>query len=115
IANIQRRRRKRRLADVALQPDERAHTASARELTIERGATSSGGGTIADRSRAIATTSLTIATAVASPPAPAPKMPTLPEWTPVTIAAFCGPTARPKIEVRGTATGATQADSARRS
>ena len=50
-----------------------------------------------------------MATAVASPPAPVPKMPVSPECSPVMSAAFCAPVVLAKIESRGTATGATQA------
>ena len=50
---------------------------------IVRGDVSAGAGTIAARSRAMATRSLITATAVASPPAPAPKTPMSPECAPV--------------------------------
>ena len=49
---------------------------------------------MAARSPAIARRSATTATAVASPPAPAPKMPMSPAWRPLMMAAFAGPVVR---------------------
>src|SRR5437773_1944770 len=73
-ADIGRFSGKYRLTQMTLQSDKRAHTASANECSdnplISRGSTSTGAGTMAARSRAIATRSLMIATAGASPPAP---------------------------------------------
>src|SRR5947208_3657490 len=113
-AHVARFRRKRRLAQMTLQSDQRVHTASAtgiwnEECGMWNAESRTGAGTTAALSRAIAAMSLRIATAVASPPAPMPKMPVSPECSPATIAAFCGPVARPKIDSRGTSIGATQA------
>src|SRR5712691_11523592 len=79
------------------------------ELCTLKSEVRTGGGTIADRSRAIATMSLITATAVAPPPAPAPKMPVSPECAPVISAAFCGPAVFPKNEWQVTKAGATHA------
>src|SRR5262249_14580585 len=92
IADVQRLGGKHGLAHVALQSEKGAHTTSinpsfhvrrskfetrgstfdAARPAMARGLVKTGAGTIAARSRAIATRSPRIATAVASPPAPAP-------------------------------------------
>ncbi len=91
VADVDRFGRKRRLTEMALQSDQRAHTASAStELRIVNLELRIGAGTMAALSRAIAAMSPSTATAVASPPAPAPKMPISPECAPVISAAFCG-------------------------
>ena len=89
VAHVQRFGRKLRLAEMTLQSKERAHTASARRVRpcareSDRSAydvmsgyepgdrRETGAGTTAARSRAMARRSLITATAVASPPAPAP-------------------------------------------
>ena len=92
-AHVARFRRKRRLAQMTLQSDQRVHTASAtgiwnEECGMWNAESRTGAGTTAALSRAIAAMSLRIATAVASPPAPTPKMPVSPECSPATIAAF---------------------------
>ena len=76
VAHVGGLGRKRRLAHMTLQSDERAHTASASLWSdsprISPGSSRTGAGTIAARSRAMATRSPSAATAVASPPAPWP-------------------------------------------
>src|SRR6185369_8703209 len=99
VAHVNRLGGKRRLAQMTLESDQHATSAGTKsDVCRMKFAVSTGGGTIAARSRAIAAMSLRMATAVASPPAPAPKMPISPECAPVMIAAFCGPVALAKIE-----------------
>src|SRR6185295_20199309 len=114
VADVGRLRRKDGLTEMALQSNERGHTASARkELRIVNLEVRIGAGTTAALSRAMAAMSPSTATAVASPPAPAPKMPISPECAPVISAAFCGPAVLAKIEAASTAVGATHAHSVR--
>src|SRR5438093_639843 len=87
VADIRGFRRKRRLTEMTLQTDQCAHTASASLKSALR----TGDGTMAALSRAMAARSLRIATAVASPPAPMPKMPVSPECSPVMSAALSVP------------------------
>src|SRR5262249_17302890 len=117
VADVGRGGGKRRLAEMTLESGQHA-TSTGREFEVwsSRSAgcrmrfdVSTGAGTIAARSRAIAAMSLRMATAVASPPAPAPKIPISPECSPVISAAFCGPDVRPNSDRRPTSTGATQA------
>src|SRR6185436_12185843 len=74
IADVGRFGGEFRFADMTLQPDERAHTASASLWSVNPsrcfGSLRTGAGTIAARSRAMAIRSPIAATAVASPPAP---------------------------------------------
>src|SRR5262245_20781299 len=100
-------------ADMTLQSDERAHTASASLLSVNPsrcfGSLSTGAGTMAARSRAMAIRSPIAATAVASPPAPVPVSVTWPANCPVMTAAFSGPVVLAKSVSFVTNVGATHA------